>query len=211
MVNVLAIEVFAASTFAWAEQVLSDPEISDAPEEAANLVRYIRSDESPHVEYLRTGLSEISARTLLTLDGKEIPGKKIVDALMDRSLKMMMRNRAVDRPALIRDLIVNHAKGKDVESLLAEFNSMATPWEPPARYAPQPPPATSATSMRKSRSRNARSNRKVVHGSPRMPDEVVSREELRRQFREDSAKVRPSTIELMKELDPLSAEGLDDR
>src|SRR5467141_2011169 len=40
MVNVLAIEVFAASTFAWAEAVLSDPEVSDAPEDAANLVRY---------------------------------------------------------------------------------------------------------------------------------------------------------------------------
>jgi len=35
MVNVLAIEVFAASTFAWAEEVLLDPEVSDAPGDAA--------------------------------------------------------------------------------------------------------------------------------------------------------------------------------
>ena len=75
MVDVLAIEVFAASTFEWAEAVLSDPEVSDAPDAAANLVRYIRSDEAPHVQYLRTGLSEISARTLMTQDGKEIAGK----------------------------------------------------------------------------------------------------------------------------------------
>ena len=74
MVDVLAIEVFAASTFEWAEAVLSDPEVSDAPDAAANLVRYIRSDEAPHVEYLRTGLSEISARTLYGRDGKEIAG-----------------------------------------------------------------------------------------------------------------------------------------
>ena len=40
MANVLAIEVFAASTFAWAEEILSDPEVSDAPDDAANLVRY---------------------------------------------------------------------------------------------------------------------------------------------------------------------------
>ncbi len=137
MVDVLAIEVFAASTFAWAEEVLSDPEISDAPEDAANLVRYIRSDEAPHVEYLRIGLSEISARTLLTQDGKQIPGKTVVDALMDRTLKNMMRQRAVDRPAMLRELIKNNAREKDPEELLAEFEALGTSWEPPARFAPK--------------------------------------------------------------------------
>jgi hypothetical protein len=137
MVDVLAIEVFAASTFAWAEEVLSDPEISDAPEAAANLVRYIRSDEAPHVEYLRTGLSEIGARTLLTQDGKEIAGGVVVDALMKRTLTNMMRQRAVDRPAMLRDLIRNNAQGKDAESLLAEFESLGTSWEAPARFAPK--------------------------------------------------------------------------
>ncbi len=137
MVDVLAIEVFAASTFAWAEAVLSDPEVSDAPEEAANLVRYIRSDEAPHVEYLRTGLSEISARTLLTQGGEEIAGNVVVDALMARTLKNMMRQRAIDRPPMLRELIRNNAKGKDAESLLAEFESLGTPWAPPARFAPK--------------------------------------------------------------------------
>jgi hypothetical protein len=137
MIDVLAIEVFAASTFAWAEAVLSDPEVSDAPEDAANLVRYIRSDEAPHVEYLRTGLSEISARTLLTRDGKEIAGNTVVDALMARTLRNMMRQRSVDRPAMLRELIRNNAHGKDAERLLAEFESLGTSWEPPARFAPK--------------------------------------------------------------------------
>lgn len=136
MVNVLAIEVFAASTFAWAESVLSDPQISDAPEETANLVRYIRQDESPHVEYLRTGLSEISARTLLTREGKEIAGTVVVDKLIDRTLRAMMRQRSIERPALIRDLIRTTAKGKHAQSLLEEFDSMSTPWQPPSRFAP---------------------------------------------------------------------------
>jgi len=137
MVDVLAIEVFAASTFAWAESVLSDPEISDAPEDAANLVRYIRSDEAPHVEYLRTSLSEISARTLLTQDGNQIPGKRVVNALMDRTLRNMMRQRAIDRPAMLRELIRNHANGKDTTALLVEFESLGTSWAPPARFAPR--------------------------------------------------------------------------
>jgi len=137
MVDVLAIEVFAASTFAWAEAVLSDAEISDAPEEAANLVRYIRADEAPHVEYLRTALSEISARTLKTQDDKELTGKVVVEALMDRTLRNMMRQRAVDRPAMIHDLIRGNARDRDPEELLAEFESLGTPWEPPARFTPK--------------------------------------------------------------------------
>ncbi len=135
MVNVLAIEVFAASTFAWAEEVLSDPEVSDAPDDAANLVRFIRSDESPHVEYLRTALSEIAARTLLTQDGKPVAGKVVVDAMMDRSIRMMLRTRINDRPAMIRELIRKTAKVKDVEELMRQFDALGTSWTPPARFA----------------------------------------------------------------------------
>ena len=135
MVNVLAIEVFAASTFAWAEEVLSDPEVSDAPNDAANLVRFIRSDESPHVEYLRTALSEIAARTLVTLDGKRISGKTVVDQMMERSIRMMLRQRINDRPGMIREVIRRTAKVKDVEELLRQFEALGTSWTPPARYA----------------------------------------------------------------------------
>ncbi len=141
MVNVLAIEVFAAATFQWAEEILSDPEVSDAPVEAANLVRFIRSDESPHVEYLRTALSEISARTLLTQDGKEIPGKRAVDALIERSLRAMLRQRIVDQPVMVREMIRRTAKVRDIEELFAGFDALATPWTPPARYADLAPAA----------------------------------------------------------------------
>jgi hypothetical protein len=135
MVNVLAIEVFAAATFAWAEEVLSDPTVSDAPVEAADLVRFIRSDESPHVEYLRTALSEIQARTLVTLDGKEVAGRKVVDDLAERALRVMLRQRIVERPEMVRDVISKTAKVKDLNALLAGFDALATPWTPPARYA----------------------------------------------------------------------------
>lgn len=135
MVNVLAIEVFAASTFAWAEEVLSDPEVSDAPREAADLVRFIRSDESPHVEYLRTALSEIAARTLITLDGKHIAGKQVVEHQAERTLRAMLNQRMKDRPMMVREVIRKTAGVTDVEELLARFDALATPWTPPARYA----------------------------------------------------------------------------
>ncbi len=135
MVNVLAIEVFAASTFAWAEEILSDPEVSDAPREAADLVRFIRSDESPHVEYLRTALSEIAARTLITLDGKHIAGRQVVERQAERTLRAMLHHRMNERPVMVREVIRKTAGVNDVEELLARFDALATPWTPPARYA----------------------------------------------------------------------------
>jgi hypothetical protein len=56
----------------------------------------------------------------------------------------------------------------------------------------------------------ARSNTEVIRRSLRLLEESVSREELRRQFREASARVRSSTHEAVQELDPLVGEGLED-
>src|SRR5260370_22463594 len=123
MVNVLAIEVFAASTFAWAEEVLSDPEVSDAPTEAADLVRFIRSDESPHVEYLRTALSEISARTLITLDGKTLDGRQAVERQAERTLRAMLRQRISERPIRVREGIRKTAGGKGGQELRAPLRA----------------------------------------------------------------------------------------
>src|SRR5262245_26015607 len=86
MVNVLVIEVFAADTFRWAERVLGDAEVSARPQESAAMVGYIRSDEAPHVEYLRTALSELRARTFVTGDGGELRGSEVVDGLLGRTL-----------------------------------------------------------------------------------------------------------------------------
>jgi hypothetical protein len=136
MMNVLIIEVFAVSTFHWAEEVLADPEVSDSPEEASAMIRYIRSDESPHVEYLRTALSELSARTLIGEDGKEYNGNEIVQDLLDRSLKTIIRQRGAERRAQLHASIRASAQGivKDVDELIQRFDALATPWAPPARY-----------------------------------------------------------------------------
>jgi len=145
MMNVLIIEVFAASTFQWAEQVLSDPEVSDAPEEAADLVRFIRSDESPHVEYLRAALSEISARTLIGEDGAEHAGHQVVQDLLDRSMRAIIRQRQTERREQLHQSIRGSAQGivKDVEELIRRFDALETPWEPPARYVDQTQPGAS--------------------------------------------------------------------
>ncbi len=56
----------------------------------------------------------------------------------------------------------------------------------------------------------ARSNTEVIRRSLKLLEESISREALRRQFQEASARVRFSTREAVEELDPLVAEGLED-
>lgn len=150
MMNVLIIEVFAASTFKWAEEVLADPEVSDAPKDASDMIRYIRSDESPHVEYLRTALSEISARTLTGDEGKEFSGREAVQTLMNRALRFIIRQRREERREQLHASIRTAAKGivKDVEELMERFDALETPWQPPARYLEDPGAASAASALR---------------------------------------------------------------
>jgi hypothetical protein len=72
-------------------------------------------------------------------------------------------------------------------------------------------PATEhAQVLRLRRLLKARSNTEVIRRSLKLLEESVSREELRRQFREASARVRSSSLEATRELDPLVGEGLED-
>ena len=69
MIRVLFIEVSAFHTFKWAEAWLSDPDLVAGDGVAGRLVAYIRADETPHVAYLATALTEIRDRTWVGEDG----------------------------------------------------------------------------------------------------------------------------------------------
>ena len=145
MIQVLVVEVFAMGTFAWGEMLLSDPEISAAPREAADLVRFIRSDESPHVEYLRTALSELRARNLRTVDGRGIAGGAVVDGILHRVLSAIASDRPKQqREDVRRDLVAALEAAGRSEALIDEFDRLETTWTPPARTGFEPPLAASA-------------------------------------------------------------------
>lgn len=72
------------------------------------------------------------------------------------------------------------------------------------------PAAEHAQVLRLRRLLKARSNTEVIRRSLTMLEESISREALRRQFREASARVRSSTLEAIRELDLLNGEGLED-
>lgn len=134
MAQVLVVEVFAEGTFQWGIDVLKDPEVSAEPVRASEMVRYIQSDESPHVEYLRTALSEIRARTLRTVDGGTLSGRVAVDRVLHRMLHQLTRNRPREqrddlRESLARDIEAAGAR----PDLLDEFDALQTPWTPPEK------------------------------------------------------------------------------
>jgi hypothetical protein len=139
MAQVCVVEVFAEGTFRWGVELLSDPEVSAQPRAAGDMVRHIQSDEKPHVEYLRTALSEVRARTLRTVDGKTIAGRSVVDGLMHRILRAITRDRPRDQRDDLRASLAEAMKvAANPNALLAEFDALESPWTPPARTGFEP-------------------------------------------------------------------------
>jgi hypothetical protein len=133
MAQVLVIEVFARETFAWGISLLSDPKVSAKPKEAGAMVQYIEADESPHVEYLRTALSELRTRTLRTVDGATLSGQTAVDGLMHHILSRVAKNRPREQRDDTRNALATAIEaGSAKKSLLEEFDALTPKWEPPA-------------------------------------------------------------------------------
>lgn len=133
MAQVLVVEVFAEGTFDWGEKLLSNPRVSAAPEAAGALVGYVRSDENPHVEYLRCALSEIRPRTLRTVDDKTIAGREVVDGLLHRILRTITRERPQEqRDDLRATLVTAMQSAANPQTLLEEFDSLESRWSPPS-------------------------------------------------------------------------------
>ncbi len=125
MVRVLFIEISAFHTFKWSEAWLSDPNLVAGDGEAARLVSYIRADETPHVDYLKTALTEMRDRTWIGASGKKHDGSTMIQALWDAGLEQSLgAAREQSRQAIRGELehwILQRPKGAD---LLAEFDSL---------------------------------------------------------------------------------------
>jgi hypothetical protein len=128
MARLLLIEISAFHTFAWAEEVLSDTDLVAGDGEAARLVSFIRSDETPHVGYLKTVLSEMRDRTFLGSSGKRYDGADMIARIWDRSVadSLGVRREATVKLALaeVDHAVDGHPRRAD---LLAELDSLATP------------------------------------------------------------------------------------
>lgn len=145
MTGLLLIELLAAKTFSWAEQVVGDERYCSNAGDAATLVGYIRADEAPHVEYLRTTLTEMRARTFIGENGQHIDGTEVIDACWDYSMRGMFGlggkrqgNRKLFLSVIEREL-ESHPRRS---SILANFHDLETP--DPVINEPAPAKAGSA-------------------------------------------------------------------
>lgn len=134
MAQVYVIEVFAERIFEWGKHVLGHADVSAAPKAAGDMVGFIQTDEKPHVEYLRTALSELAARTVRTEDGKTIPGKWLVHGYLHGILDQMTRSRPEEQRGETGDALDDALHGHaSADSIRQQFEGLARPWTPPAR------------------------------------------------------------------------------
>ncbi len=124
MIGLLLIEISAFHGFAWAADVLSDDELVAGEGEAAQIVAYIRQDESPHVAWLRTALSEMRDRTWLGSGGKRHSGSEMIGRLFEKALADSLLGRRHEAlQAMMREIELateGMARGRDlVEEMLA--------------------------------------------------------------------------------------------
>ena len=89
---------------------------------------YIRADETPHVEYLRTSLTEMRDRTFVGESGKHYAGTEIIGSMWDVSLKESLgileeQNKA----ATIKEIERADLQRSNGRDMLAEFHSLADP------------------------------------------------------------------------------------
>jgi len=126
MVRVLLIEVQAFHTFAWAEAWLSDADLVAGDGRAADLVSYIRADETPHVGYLKTALTEMRDRTWLGSGGRKHAGADMIGRIWDRALDASLgENRRQSRQAILNEVEHWCLRRPDGQDVLAEFHHLA--------------------------------------------------------------------------------------
>ncbi len=131
MIGILLIEISAHHVFAWAEELLADPDLVAGDGDGARLVSYIRQDESPHVAYLATALTEMRDRTFIGESGRRIPGSEVIGPLWDRGLaESLGAGREENRRLRIReveDALDGHARRDEI---LETFHGLGDVREP---------------------------------------------------------------------------------
>lgn len=126
MVSLLFIEVAAFHGFRWAEAVLGDPELTSGEGAAARIVSYIRADETPHVAYLETALSEMRDRTWVGTRGR-YDGAEMVSIIWDSALEQSRGARRRELLAVtMREIERAVADRADRHDLIEELFSMGS-------------------------------------------------------------------------------------
>ena len=128
MINILLIEISAFHMFAWAETVLTDTDLVAGDGEAARIVSYIRQDETPHVEYLKTALTEMRDRTFIGESGGQHRRRRGRRHALGPRARRVARRSGVSRASRSRSREVEHALDGNPrrDDLLEEFHPLGS-------------------------------------------------------------------------------------
>ena len=125
MIGLLLIEISAFHGFQWAEEVLGDSDLVAGDGAAATLVSHIRSDETPHVAWLRTALSEMRDRTWLGSSGRTYAGTDMIGRLWDRALRdSLLLRRSDNLQAIMGEIEMSLVGRRDADDLIEEMLSL---------------------------------------------------------------------------------------
>ncbi len=130
MANVMIIEIVAEDVFEWAKRLLGDPEVCKNTEAASAMVANIQKDEKPHVEYLRTALSEMRGLTFLGADGNtKVEGHRVVDRLFETGLRGMVSTRPRDDRERMREELHDEIGDRaDASRISRRFEDLDSGW-----------------------------------------------------------------------------------
>ena len=96
--------------------------------DGARLVSYIRQDESPHVAYLATALTEMRDRTFIGESGRRIPGADVIGTLWEAGLADSLGDGREGLRKLrvreVEDALVGHARRDEI---LEGFHALGDP------------------------------------------------------------------------------------
>jgi len=127
MIGLLLIEISAFHGFKWAEAVLSDDDLVAGDGEAARIISYVRADETPHVAYLRTALSEMRDRTWVGADGQKHKGEEMISTLWDKALSDSLLLRRSERLQFSMGEIERALAGRrDADDIVEEMLTMGS-------------------------------------------------------------------------------------
>ena len=95
--------------------------------EAARIIDHIRADETPHVAWLRTALSEMRDRTWLGADGSRYDGTDMIGRLWDRAISdSLLLRRAENLQFTMKEIELATAGRSDADDLIDEMLSLGT-------------------------------------------------------------------------------------
>jgi len=127
MIGLLFIEISAFHGFIWAEGVLSDTDLVAGDGEAARIISYVRADETPHVAWLRTALSEMRDRSWVGSSGQKYDGTEMIDLMWQKAIRdSVLLRRHEGLQLAMREIDHATAGRADADDLIDEMLSLGT-------------------------------------------------------------------------------------